>query len=226
MRRLIRWFIIVVVVPITSYFVLAVFLGLIPVHIGATQARDGIPVFVVSNGVHTDLLLPMISAQRDWRTFLPTLAGVAATPQTAYVAFGWGDREFYLNTPTWDDLKATTALYALTGLDRTVLHVMASAAPPRSDQVRKLLLRPEQLLRLTEYIDGSFARDASNRPTQIPGAHYGSTDAFYEATGRYWFGFTCNEWARKGLDRAGVRMPAWSPFDTAIFLQIPDPPLN
>jgi hypothetical protein len=37
--------------------------------------------------------------------------------------FGWGDRDFYLNTPTWTDMNPLRSLGALVGRGRTVVHV-------------------------------------------------------------------------------------------------------
>ncbi|TIW01591.1 MAG: DUF2459 domain-containing protein, partial [Mesorhizobium sp.] len=39
-----------------------------------------------------------------------------------YIVFGWGGRAFYLETPTWSQLKAAPVLKALT-LDASVMHV-------------------------------------------------------------------------------------------------------
>jgi len=54
----------------------------------------------------------------------------------------------------------------------------------------------------------------------VPGAHYGRTDAFYEATGRYGLFFTCNQWTGQALRASGVPMPAWTPFDFNITWQL------
>jgi hypothetical protein len=39
-----------------------------------------------------------------------------------YLAFGWGDKGFYLNTPEWADLKVSTALNAAFGLSSSAIH--------------------------------------------------------------------------------------------------------
>lgn len=69
------------------------------------------------------------------------------------------------------------------------------------------------------------SRRASSRPGGHPliiaGAHYGANDAFFEARGHYSLFETCNEWTRRGLAAAGVRVPVWAPFDKALFYQLP-----
>ena len=40
-----------------------------------------------------------------------------------FVGLGWGDKGFYLETPTWADLKTSTALKAVSGYNTTAMHV-------------------------------------------------------------------------------------------------------
>ena len=200
------------------YILAAGVLGLAGVGGEATPPSQGddIEIFIVSNGVHTDFVMPMATRQRDWRVLAPN-----AAPES-FVAIGWGDWEFYLSTPTWGDLKATTVLRAALGLNATVLHVEHTGAPPPpSDRVRSVRLGSAQYARLAAHIDGSFARDASRGYRRIPGVRYNDFDAFYEATGQYSVINTCNEWIRAGLSEAGVRTPVWSPFTWAIFHHLP-----
>jgi uncharacterized protein (TIGR02117 family) len=182
-----------------------------------------VTVWVVTNGVHTALMLPRRDAQADWDALFPP----ANTRDPVWAAhfdmilIGWGDRRFYLETPVWADLKPGTALGALTGLNGAALHVEYTAAP-RADAANAiaLSLSPEAYARLAAHLRQSIRADAQGRPILIAGHHYGATDAFYEATGRYSPFFTCNEWARQALSAAGVRVPVWSPLDRAIFWQL------
>ena len=40
-----------------------------------------------------------------------------------YISIGWGDKGFYLDTPTWAELKLSTALIAGFGLGNAALHI-------------------------------------------------------------------------------------------------------
>ncbi len=206
------------------YLLTALVLGLIPSGPPPAVVSQGILIFVASNGVHTDLLVPIQSAARDWRKRLPELRANRAAGAPAYLAIGWGDRDFYLETPGWRDLRFRTAVRALAGLDRTVMHVEPIGVPLASDQVRALTLSPTQFARLIDYIDASFERDASGQVRAIAGAHYDEFDTFYEATGHYSLVTTCNEWVRLGLAHADVRVPLWSPFTLALLHHIPSAP--
>ena len=75
-----------------------------------------------------------------------------------FIAFGWGDANFFANTPTWADLKWGTALAALSGTGDGAVHV-EYVATPSGYAGRDLRLSGTQYARLVEYIRASFARD-------------------------------------------------------------------
>lgn len=80
-------------------------------------------VFVLSNGVHTDLVFPVHTDIIDWEDVFPLNNNISQDSVYKYVAIGWGDKGFYLNTPEWKDLTAKTALVAALGFGETALHV-------------------------------------------------------------------------------------------------------
>ena len=209
-------------VPVGVYLLAALVLGLVPTNAGFTSAPDGVDVYVWSNGVHADLIVPIVAAGIDWRDKLPLERLRPIDGVTDDLAFGWGDRGFYLATPSWSDLRLVTAVRALSGLDRTVLHVVAVAAPsPSLTAVRHVRLSPEQYGRLAAFIDTSFRPGRNGAKIVIAGAYYGAHDAFFEGQGHYSVLETCNEWTRRALAVAGVRVPSWSPFDKALLYQLP-----
>jgi uncharacterized protein (TIGR02117 family) len=200
-----------------AYLLLAMLLGAIPLNWNFADARDGIAVYVRTNGVHAELVVP---TQRliDWSADFPATDMRALERPAPWVSFGWGDRGFLLNTPTWADLRASTALLALSGLGRGAMHVEYLEEPP-SQGARRVVLSRAQFERLVNFIRASFEL-VDERPVRIA-TGYGDTDAFYEALPVYTPWHTCNEWARRALSEAGVRVPVWAPFDTALFLHLP-----
>jgi len=202
-----------------TYLTAAAAGGFIPHGAIGDPGPKEIEIYVVSNGVHADLLLPVSALDIDWRRRLPSFDDEdVANGGFPYLAFGWGDRAFYLTTPTWSDLKLSTALLALSGLDSTVMHVQAASPPPTGPRARRLSLTAPQYRQLVDYIDRSFAHDPDGAPMPIPGAHYfGRHDAFYEARGHYSAFNTCNEWTRQALYEAGQPTALWAPFDVALF---------
>ena len=53
------------------YLAAALILGAVPVNRGWQEAEAGIPIFVRTNGVHTWIMVPKVSADMDWRPFVP-----------------------------------------------------------------------------------------------------------------------------------------------------------
>jgi uncharacterized protein (TIGR02117 family) len=209
-----------VAVVVALYFLAALACGLIPVNRAYKPATDGIDVTISSNGVHVDLVVPLKAGGIDWAARLPIGALGFAPGETANLAIGWGDRGFYLATPTWADLQVSTALRAVTGAGASVMHVEATGAPT-GPNTRHVVLSVAQYALLAQYIEGSFQHDETGAVIVVPGAHYGWHDAFFEATGHYSAFKTCNEWSRQGLAVAGVRVPLWSPFASALLYQLP-----
>ncbi|MBB5193498.1 uncharacterized protein (TIGR02117 family) [Silvimonas terrae] len=208
---------------ISLYLLAAMVLGVLPKQRNAQLADASIVIYLETNGVHTDLLLPARNEVIDWaRWFSPRHTRSGQSPPVAdAIAIGWGDRQFYLNTPTWADLKLSTALNALTGRDTTLLHVSWGPMPATGDPQRMALrLSPDNYRHLVEYIEHSTRLDAQNQAIWLGGRAYRQDDAFYEATGHYSLFKTCNEWVRAGLEVAHVRVPWWSPFDQALFWQL------
>lgn len=73
----------------------------IPRNSGWTEPAEGVDIMVGDNGVHTELVLPLVTPQKDWRATFPSSdLPVPGAPYT-HVAVSWGEREVFLNTPTW-----------------------------------------------------------------------------------------------------------------------------
>jgi uncharacterized protein (TIGR02117 family) len=217
-KKCIRYFRIVAVLialPLLAYLSAVVLLGLLPVNRNFIEPGYGIDIYLRFNPVHTDILLPVHSSVRDWNTVLH----VPGIDNAAYLAFGWGDRAFFLETRTWGDLRFANAMGALLGFDSTLLHVSSEAQPLESSDMVHIRITQEQLRQLTGQIDVSMAHDARGRTRPIPGAHYDNNDGFYEALGRYSMFSTCNEWIRQLLLASGIRTAAWSPFSLALQFQ-------
>jgi uncharacterized protein (TIGR02117 family) len=194
------------------YAALIVFFGLIPVNRSFAQAEKGITVFVIDNGVHTDLVLPAKTNTIDWRRHLPLKDYPGADSTFSHFAFGWGNRRFYMETPEWNDLNLDVALSAALGIGKSAMHVydLPKAPKPGKKEIQ-LHLSPEQYAKLVEYIFNTFQRDENGRFLLIKSKGYTSTDNFYEANGRFSLLKTCNGWTNTALKKAGVETVLWAP---------------
>lgn len=232
MRRLLK----TLVVLLLALFALAgLYVGLAgalmlwPVHAEQRASRFGQPphieAFVLTNGMHTDLVFPIRSAVVDWSAIFPSTDAVAVPPDAEFIAIGWGDREFYLHTPTWPDLTLARALSAISGRNPSLLHVTwlkrGQFATPggdgRGEGVYALPLTGAQYARLAAHVR---AKLPAGRAVPLPGTGYGRQDAFYEATGSYGPLETCNTWTGRGLRDAGLTMGRWTPFDYNVVRQL------
>ncbi len=196
---------------VASYAVAGLIGGSIASNRSWRAPAEGVHIFVESNGVHTGIIVPKVAVGVDWH-------GVARAedlrdPRFAgydHVAFGWGEKTFYLETPTWAEVKLRTVLAAATGSNRTLMHVEHLPVPRAGDGAREIVMTPAQYRRLAAYIRVSF-RDGGAR---YPG--YAGYDAFYDANGRYDAVRTCNSWTGDALRFAGVRVGAWTPFPVTV----------
>ena len=203
------------VLLISGYAAAGMVGGAIPSNTGWTEPEEGVRIYVESNGVHTGLIVPVAAAGVDWRDLVrpedladPRYAGLS------HLSFGWGERTFYLETPTWADLKTRTILAAAVGSTRTLMHVDHLPEPRPADDTRAITLRPEEYRRLAAFIRGTFRMEHGHRPAHLPG--YSTYDNFYEARGRYSAIETCNAWTGDALRHAGVRIGAWTPFPVTV----------
>jgi uncharacterized protein (TIGR02117 family) len=202
------------------YFLAALIGGLVPANAGWSEPREGVTIFVRTNGVHTWIMVPTVSADMDWRPLAP--ASHIKDPRYAgnYLAFGYGNREFYLNTPRWADLRPRTALAAAFGSGRSLMHVEHEWNPRVLDYQKRLVLTRDQYRRLARHIASSFERDRQGRTLPLLGRGYGPADVFYEARGPYNAFLTCNEWTGAALRAAGVRTGIWTPLSQSIMLRL------
>lgn len=202
---------------ISIYLLTASICMLIPINPGfeETDAEKGITIYVKSNGVHTDLVLPYRNEAFDWSA---QIEQVDFFPNSArYVAFGWGDKGFYLETPTWADLKFKTAFKALFWLGSAAMHVTLYENMREDGLTRKVVINKTQYIRLVSYIQSSFKGGKGREPELIQGYHYtNANDNFYDAKGTYNFFYTCNSWTNGGLKHAGVRTAIWAPFEWSV----------
>ena len=220
LKILVRLLIALVAVPVT-YFGLALILGAIPANVAWQEPARGVQLYVRTNGVHTWILMPKVTPIMDWRPYAPPAhLRDPGYGRGDYIAVGYGNREFYLNTPTWADLTVRNAFHAGFGGGPTLLHVEHDYRPVASEYTRPLRVTPEQYRRLVDFIRARFRLDARGRVIPLLGRGYNDWDMFYEANGGYSFVFTCNEWTGRALRSAGVRIGLWTPFSQSIMWRL------
>ena len=179
-----------------------------------------ITIFVETNGVHTALVLPKYTLLKDWsETFPAADLGNPARPYT-HISVSWGERQVFLETPTWADLSPLTVAH-IAGLGgEGLLHVAQYVRPAPADDIRQLRVSPAQYAVIVRRIEAVLPPGPLGEPRRhYPG--YGAHDAFYDARGRYTAANTCNQWTSDTLAAAGVRTGIWTPFAGGVMKWVP-----
>ncbi len=196
---------------LTGYLLAAFTLSVIA---SSPEDLDCLPenkIFIASNGVHLDLIIP----REDLTQKL--LNALDLPPWVSHISFGWGDKEFYINTPTWNDIEFYTTFQALFLDSESALHITwINTEYPDWTVVPMCDI---QLQLLIEYVDRTFKRNQDNNILEIGASGYSEYDKFYQANGNFSFVQTCNHWVNKGLKAAKVKTSIWSPFDRGVLYQ-------
>ena len=211
----------IVALPIamTILFLLSAWIGSsIPRNADWSEPDKGIEIMIGDNGVHTEIVMPLVTPQKDWREDFPASDIAAPSWPYTHVAVSWGEREVFLNTPTWAELKLSTALQAAMGGDG-LLHAAHYIRPAPGPSNRPLRITEKQYARLVAAIEAQVLPPAQRET--YPG--YGSYDVFYDASGTYHLGNTCNQWVGDVLADAGITMGLWTPLSGGVMKWIPEP---
>lgn len=179
-------------------------------HAADTQAPATHRILVLSNPIHTDIAIRLDAETRERFSFLQSDGLPLDAEGARYLVFGWGGRAFYIETPTWSELKAVPLLKGITA-DASAMHVgLAGDISEPDPTVAGYDLSDAAFERLLDHIRKSF-RDEAGAPMLIPGAGYGQFDLFYEAHGTFTALLGCNTWSAGALRQAGLRTGWWNP---------------
>jgi uncharacterized protein (TIGR02117 family) len=205
---------------VALYFLSAFILSRISIDKEKPTGPADVSIYILTNGVHTDIVVPLKNEQFNWSKEVKFANTKGKDTTAKLAAFGWGDKGFYLNTPTWSQLKFSVAFKAAFALSTSAMHATFYKQLTNGDDCKQIAITRAQYGRLVAYISQSFKTDSSGHFINIKtNANYGDNDAFYEAKGKYNLFFTCNTWANNALKSCGQKACVWTPFDTGIFRQ-------
>lgn len=205
------------VLSLMTYLLIVTLLSFVSVNEDVAENQGEIPFYILTNGVHTDIVLPIKNEHHDWSTQLKFEHTKSKDTTYQYVALGWGDKGFYLETPTWADLKASTAVKAATGLSSSAMHVTFYKHLKENQSCKKIQISLENYKKLIAFINESFQTKSGEFLKIETNAVYGKHDVFYEANGSYSLFYTCNSWANQTLKAANQKAAFWTISDSGIF---------
>ncbi|WP_312557654.1 TIGR02117 family protein [Empedobacter brevis] len=207
----------VLLLLVVIYLLAVVLLPLIPVNKEKHNTNHQITVYILTNGMHTDIVVPVKSELIDWSTFVP-FSDTKSKKEYPYIAFGWGDKGFYLDTPEWKDLKFSTAFKAAFWLGDSAMHTTFYDKMIEGEECKRIEMSQEEYEKLVGYIKDSFDLNQNKKVELIKtDAVYGDNDSFYEAKGSYNLFFTCNTWTADALKVANKTAPLWTATQQGIF---------
>ncbi|MSU80609.1 MAG: DUF2459 domain-containing protein [Gemmataceae bacterium] len=182
--------------------------GSIPVNNDFEPTADGVEIMLTATEIHADLVLSIRNETMDWSKHLLPSDFAGDVSGATHMSIGWGNKEFYVDTPTWADVKVGTVFRALFWPSETRMHVRMSNREDIPSDARKTKISQEQYRRLVDHILSSFQRDETGQFLLIKGGARDTNDAFY-----YGLGFlsrlqymqllgwarTASHWGKNGL---------------------------
>ena len=180
-------------------------------------------VFLMKSGIHVDFLLPICDEFKDWRKEFPIANTRSKDSTYNKIAIGWGSKDFYMNTPTWDDLTLKIFLISNFGLGSSAIQVKYyTDTLPKDSKITPLKLSNNQYKKLVHYIENSLKRNGSNKSLFILPKNpevMTQNNAYYDAKQTYSLLLTCNTWINNGLKASGQKACLWTPDAGGIFYQ-------
>jgi uncharacterized protein (TIGR02117 family) len=219
-----RWVIMVFVFGLLCYTIFASVSAVIPVsaEVVSADSQPTYEVYLLKSGPHTDFLVKVKTDVHNWSVDFPYANNANPDTSLTWLAIGWGDKNFYMNTPTWADLTVSTAVAAATGLGTAGIHASYYYALPTDRPIIRLQFTRNQYMRLCNYIDRSLITDENGNRIMLQPLLAGVNfdhDRYYDAHGRYSMIHTCNTWVNNGLKASGQRACLWTGFAEGLFYQ-------
>lgn len=196
-----------------------IFLVISPFSIAAEKTTDPKTetIYLSTNGIHSDIILPIRHPLKDWKKTLDLEKKLAVDTFQTHLKFGWGDKKFFLKTKEWSDMEVGTVLNTVFGRGPGAMHLIL-CTPKDLDKKRlvKLHLTKKQYQRLCAFIHNSFQFE-NGQAKAIENHPYGTYDFFFDSSIEYNMTYTCNTWTNNALKRGGQKACVWTPFKGAIF---------
>jgi uncharacterized protein (TIGR02117 family) len=193
---------------------------LIPTNTSFAPDPGGTTVYVSTNGFHTDVILPINPRMENCFAVAADPALGERARNYAYISYGWGDKDFYMQSYNNNFPSFATVLDAMFVPGESLMHVtFLRKAPKPGPDVKAVQLSEEQYGRLVAFVTASFRQKGGLVKLDQPG--YGTSDFFYQAEGSYHLFNTCNAWTGDALREAGVKVSWWTPLESSVFFYLP-----
>lgn len=174
-------------------------------------------VCIEDTGLHINIIVSVKNRVFDWGNYLPLKSiGTDQATNYQYLSFGWGDRDFYMQTPTWEDIKLDLTFKALFLPTPSVMYVQRYQVIPANLKIKCVKVNRSDYLQLMKFINATFQGDTETGKVRIGNGHR-SNGGFYAANGSYSILRNCNSWVAEGLRKADINTPVWDTLSSAIW---------
>ncbi len=204
LKKLVKWFLYFIAIPVI-YILVSLILTTITIDKKDKITLCDKSIFISTNGVHLDIIF----SKNDIDSKI--LKGIMHLETEDYISFGWGDENFYINTPTWGDLTFSNAFQAMFLKSSTLMHI-TRYKQKRNDWV-EIRINESELQQLNNYILETFKKDELGNNIMLEDKGYSASDDFYKAKGSFSCFNTCNSWVNTGFKESGLKSCYWTPFD-------------
>ena len=192
------------------YSVAAVF-----IYVPGEKGNPQIRIFIRSNGFHTDIVVPEEDniGGKNWLMEFSDKGLDTAFKNCKFISFGWGDKDFYLESFEKQFPSFITTFRALFIPTKALLHVeFMNYIPSESKHCVSMFISKEKYRLLCDYISKYFYAESSSSKPEFYCKGYGESDFFYNAKGNYHLFHTCNDWVNDAMAYAGMPHAIMAPF--------------
>ncbi len=195
------------------------------------ENQNRVEIYVTSNGLHTDIVIPIETQNESQIPFFEILKqdsilNLYFTNSVSYkwLSIGWGDKGFYNESYNGNFPSVSTSLNAALLPSETLMHLdFYKNNLKEGKNCKKIKLRKEDFQNLLQHIEASFRTVNKNQNIKfvsLPQKGYSKTDYFFEAKGNYHLFYTCNSWTNEGLQKANRKTAYFAPFAQTILYHL------
>jgi uncharacterized protein (TIGR02117 family) len=204
MRRVLK-ILLFPLILILFYILLSFLLLLFPTKSHCIKREKSI--YLYADTAHTEIIMPISYFKPEYQQKFPELL---KNRSDGYLAFSYGEKEFLMKVPTWEDIKIELALKALF-INTPALIRVGYYYDIKKDICTKINLSNSCLKKLNQNIFKSFAIKENHfirykDPYKEPNIFY------FQAKKSYNLFHTCNSWSGDRLREAGLKASYLTPF--------------
>ncbi len=197
---------------IFSYIFIVFILIFFPKKSKIPSNLKNIYIYIYYDNMHSDIILDINNSTINWQNLFPKLL---KDKKYRYLEFGWGDRDTYLNTPNWSDLRVSTALYALFINTPALIHLIYFNHIDNFSHIKKVKVTKEQY----KFIEKRILKSFGDKIIFVSKGYW-DIDAFYNAKDKYNLFNTCNTWTGDILRDANITMSYWTPISYSVIYSL------